>query len=183
MSALTKEYLQQKINELKDYALMIHKQYGDDKDYKHIKGVKEFLIDKKIEETIDEMLNINNEKVIDFFVFEKGNDNVLSNELLLEWEQYKKIPKTKLTYRFDKGRDQPGFLDHIHVYLGKTKNQIYAINIDGSPHDGSKARLSKHEINFLKKIGFTPPENGILEWITLDNSKEYYMYKRSLLLG
>ena len=93
------------------------------------------------------------------------------------------IPKTNLYYRYDKGKGGPGKEDHIHVYLGKTKNQVYAINISGKAHDGSKARLGNKEIKVLKKIGFTPPANGILEWITLDTNNDYAAYDIQLLFG
>jgi len=120
---------------------------------------------------------------IEVLVTEIENKSIFENcELLLEWEQYKKIPKTNLTYRYDKGEGRQGMDDHIHVYLGNTKNQVYAINRPGTPRDGSKAKLSNKEIKFLKSIGFTPPKDGILEWITLQTGGNYFAYRRMLLL-
>lgn len=155
-----------------------------DKPFKNIKSMKEFLRDEKVDELVDRL--ISREKVfnIELLVVEEEHQEVFSeSELLLEWEQYKKIPKTNMTYRYDKGKGTPGFDDHIHVYLGNTKNQVYAINKSGTPHDGSKATLSNKEIKFLKSIGFTPPANGILEWITLPLNKNYIAYKRQLLFS
>lgn len=149
----------------------------------YIKSYKEFLMKSKVEEVVDRLVDDEIEYKISELVTEKGNLNFLQkSELLLEWEQYKKIPKTNLTYRYDTGQNRPGMEDHIHVYLGNSKNQVYAINKSGTPHDGSKAQLSKKEIKFLKDLGFTPPENGLLEWITLDPTKQYIGYKRQLLL-
>lgn len=148
----------------------------------YVKSYKEFLMESKVEEVIDRLVDDEVEYKISELVTEKGNLNFLQkSELLLEWEQYKKIPKTNLTYRYDTGQNRPGMEDHIHVYLGNSKNQVYAINKSGSTHDGSKAQLGKKEIKFLKDLGFTPPPNGLLEWIILDNSKEYIGYKRQLL--
>jgi hypothetical protein len=56
-------------------------------------------------------------------------------------------------------------------------------NKDGSAHDGSKATLSKKEIKFLKSIGFTPPQDGILEWIILPVSRNYFAINLELFLG
>lgn len=86
-----------------------------------------------------------------------------------------------MTYRYDKGLGRQGMDDHIHVYLGNSRNQVYAINRGGTPHVGSRAKLSHEEVKFLKSIGFTPPTDGILEWITLPNDKEFVAYKRQLL--
>lgn len=151
-----------------------------DKDKQYIKSYTEFLVDGRIQEAVRRLLE---EKEICSLVVEGTNTSVFENQFLLEWEQYKKIPKTNLTFRFDKGKGIPGNQDHVHVFLGNTKNQVYGINVDGSPHDGSTARLGKKEINFLKGIGFTPPKDGLLEWITLDKSKNYTEYKAQLLFS
>jgi hypothetical protein len=63
----------------------------------------------------------------------------------------------------------------------KDGNQLYALNIDGTTHDGSKARLGTKELSFLKSIGFTPPKDGILEWRSLTRDKVYFAYKCYLL--
>lgn len=151
-----------------------------DKHERYIKSYKEFLIEAKIKELISEFLD---EKEIQVIVFEESNGFLENNQLLLEWEQYKNIPKTNLTYRYDKGKGIPGSQDHLHVFVGKTKNQVYAINKDGTPHDGSMAKIGKKEVNFLKSLGFTPPENGILEWMDLDPKKNYSAYRVELLFS
>jgi hypothetical protein len=98
-----------------------------------------------------------------------------TNDLLTEWEQYKTIPGTTYTYRYDSANTNTSTQDHIHVfYDGK---QLFAINRDGTTHDGSKAQLSKKQIDFLKSKGFNVPQNGLLEWISLDPSKEYQSLK------
>ena len=117
---------------------------------------------------------------IDSIVFDKaGIEEFQKNELLLEWEQYKKIPKTRLTYRFDNENTNTLTQDHIHVL--KDNNQLYAINKDGTTHDGSKARLGKKELRFLKSIGFTPPKDGLIEWRSVSDDKIYFAFKYCLL--
>lgn len=178
----TKTQIEEVISELVTFQNKLDKEFPNDKNFKHIKSFKEFLIDEKVEELIDKLINREKEFKIEVLVVESKQSSIfLESELLLEWEQYKKIPKTNLTYRYDKGKGRTGMDDHIHVFLGNTKNQVYAINRGGSTHDGSKAKLSNKEIKFLKSIGFTPPNNGILEWITLSPEMQYIAYRRQLL--
>lgn len=90
--------------------------------------------------------------------------------MVLEFKQYKNIPGTTKTYRIDSANTNTQTQKHIHVYFdGK---QIYAINADGSPHDGSKYRISKIDQKFLASQGFKVPENGILElYVFKDGTK------------
>lgn len=86
------------------------------------------------------------------------------SHLIEEHETYKKFGNSPvMTYRIDKGDGTPGRQTHVHVFM--KGQQLYAINMDGSPHDGSKAKLSKKSIETLKALGVTPPEDGLLEWI------------------
>jgi hypothetical protein len=142
---------------------------------------KEFIYEKKVNEIMDKLLNGGyKEYFIETVVFENNEQSTfLEQQLILEWEQYKKIPKTNLTYRYDTGNTNTKTKDHIHVFANN--NQLYAINIDGTAHDGSSAKLGSKEIKFLKSIGFTPPQDGILEWITLDTNKSYTALNLELL--
>jgi len=144
------------------------------------KSFKEFLYDKKLREVLDKAKSGEyKENFIEVIVFDEVPSFLNQSELLLEWEQYKKIPKTNLVHRYDSGNTNTKTQDHIHVYYNNS--QLYSINRDGTAHDGSKAKLSGKEIKFLKSIGFTPPADGILEWITLDNQKTYSSIKVEML--
>lgn len=89
-------------------------------------------------------------------------------QLLFEYKTYKDFPPTKCVYRHDNGNGTLGQHDHIHVYAdSKHHNQLYAINIDGTAHDGSYFVLSHKHQQALSAIGFTVPEGGILEWCTI----------------
>jgi len=151
-----------------------------DTDARH-KTFKQFIYDKKVDEVINDLLNKPvKEYFVEMIVFATDEQDTFSgNKLILEWEQYKNIPKTNFNYRYDTGNTNTKTSDHIHVF--SKNNQIYAINIDGTPHDGSKARLGSKEVKFLKSIGFTPPANGLLEWITLDSAQEYTAINIDLL--
>lgn len=90
-------------------------------------------------------------------------------ELITEHNVYKPFGKSTLVYRIDKGDGTPGHLTHIHVY--SKSGQLFAMNIDGTSHDGSKARLSKQAQRKLSELGFQVPKDGILEWIKFDNNR------------
>ena len=96
-------------------------------------------------------------------------EGINTSALILEHKTYKEIPGTIYTYRIDKGNTNTHTKEHIHVFC-KNK-QLFAINIDGTPHDGSKYKLSKALMKFLTSLGFIVPENGILEWWTLEEGE------------
>lgn len=90
-------------------------------------------------------------------------------ELLVEYELYKRFYPTKCVYRLDKANNDYE-KDHIHVYFDKKhNNQLYAICVDGTTHDGSKFKLSQKHQEALRLLGIPVPPNGILEWRTLDS--------------
>lgn len=183
-NSVTKQQIEQVIKELVNYQKELDEEFPDNQNFKEVRTFKEFLIDSKTKELIESLLGREKEFKIEVLVVDEDQEFIFNeSKLLLEYEKYKKIPKTNLRYRYDKGKGIKGMEDHIHVYLGKTKNQVYAINRSGTPHDGSKAKLSNKEIKFLKNIGFKPPKDGILEWIKLSQDKDYIGYKMELLLG
>ena len=96
--------------------------------------------------------------------------NNIQDNLILEYKTYKEIPGTTKTYRIDPANTNTQTQKHIHVYFdGK---QLYAMNVDGTPHDGSKYRLSKSDMRFLASLGFKVPENGILDAYLIKDNKQ-----------
>jgi len=176
--------LEDALEELVSYQEALERQFPDDSRYEFIKPYKEFLTRGKIEQIVKRLVQADERRkvfIIDELVIEDGHSDVFTtSQVLNEWEQYKNIPKTNLMYRYDKGRGIPGMEDHLHVYLDG--NEVYAINRSGTPHDGSRAQLGKKEQRFLKSLGFTVPEGGLLEWITLPDDKNYIAYRRRLLI-
>ena len=167
---------------LLDYLELIDSNLGEFKDYKYVRTYKDFLFERKLAEELHEIINRENYYFsIDSIVMVDSNFQTYNTpELLLEWEQYKRIPKTNMTYRFDSENTNTLTQDHIHVFYNN--NQLYAINRNGTPHDGSHAQLGKKEMKFLKSIGFSIPENGLLEWTSLDDRTDYWAYRLHLLL-
>lgn len=125
---------------------------------------------KNLSDFIKDQMLILIECVVDAIIVEENSDEnqLLENKgLIVEHEVYKQFGKSTRTYRIDKGDGSPGHQTHIHVY--SKSGQLYAMNIDGTTHDGSKAQLSKKDQKTLTDLGFQVPKDGILEWINLDN--------------
>jgi len=184
MAILKKKEIEKAITELVQYATDHDINPNEFKNQSgRLQSFKEFLYSKKVSEVIDKLTNGDyKEYIVETIVFEsEEQEPFLGQQLILEWEQYKNIPKTNLTYRYDTGNTNTKTKDHIHVFA--KNNQLYAINIDGTKHDGSAAKLGSKEVKFLKSIGFTPPANGILEWLTLDGSKTFTAIKLELLFS
>lgn len=123
-----------------------------------MKKLTEYLKELTEEESILFLIldtdDTNNEKLKDKY-----------DKFILEHETYKKFSPTKCVYRLDKANNAKGQQCHVHVFSDKNhNNQLYAINIDGTPHDGSKYQLNKKHQEALKKIGFIVPKDGLLEW-------------------
>ncbi len=151
---------------------------------KNIKSLEEFIKEHKIKENFDRFANYkygesptpSEDNPPLFLVLD--NDDVINTcfngetKYILEHETYQSFPPTKCVYRLDKGNNAVGQQKHVHVYADKKHNhQLYAINIDGTPHDGSKYQLNKKHQDALRSLGFKVPENGILEWLDLGKCK------------
>lgn len=107
--------------------------------------------------------------VIDSILVEEGSemyDKLLSAGNALEFLTYKPFGKTTYIYRLDKGDGREGRQDHIHVYSRK-KEPLFSINRDGTPHDGSRYRLTKKQMAALEDLGFKYPKDGILKCLNV----------------
>jgi hypothetical protein len=95
--------------------------------------------------------------------------------LLFEHEIYKLIPGTRNSVRADPGNTNTMTLPHSHVYAksrGRGK-EIYAVNIDGSGHDGSSGRaIPARHANYFRDQGYAIPATNILEDLNLDLLEE-----------
>ena len=108
-----------------------------------------------------------------FFYARKRNEKI--EELLLEHESYELIPGTKNSRREDSGNTNTKTQVHSHVFAkpkGKGK-QLYAVNVDGSGHDGSSGiEISKKHADFFRDEGYEVPDTNILESIESDSISE-----------
>lgn len=80
------------------------------------------------------------------------------------------IGKTKYWYRIDKpfGEPKPGNQEHMHGFILKKNNfkDIFAVNKDGSAHDGwHKIQIPIDYNPILKANGFNIPNNNLIEMV------------------
>lgn len=99
-------------------------------------------------------------------VTEKVNDSLNKEGLILELkERGINIPGVKhYTYRIDpqQGEGGPGRQQHIHIFYDG--EQSFAMNLDGTAHDGyHQVKIPDDIVSFLKGKGFTLPNNNIIE--------------------
>lgn len=148
---------------------------------KNIKSLEEFIKEQSIKDIKEKFERLasykygdmpketNNETGLYIVLDEDDEINVTIRkikEYITEHETYQPFPPTKCVYRLDKPNNAPGQQKHIHVYADKKHNhQLYAINIDGTPHDGSKYQLNNKHQEALKALGFPVPKDGLLEWL------------------
>lgn len=98
------------------------------------------------------------------------------------------IKGTNRVYRYDVGNPDLNVKDHIHVFIkghvGKGQ-EVFIICRDGSGHDkfkGSKYHLSNSEVKFLKSIGFSVPENRLIECCGIDDICQAFSLQNIQLL-
>lgn len=93
--------------------------------------------------------------------FAKGNPQRLDEHKL-----YKNFPGEKTSYRLDACNTSTMTQRHAHIFAmpdGEGR-QLYAVNVDGSGHDGSSGiEISGSHAEFLRRKGFAVPVTNILE--------------------
>ena len=114
----------------------------------------------KLNELVRFLLERNKRK----FILVTARKGQILLENILE-SKFEKIPGTNRITRYDPGNSNTMTQGHFHVLA--RDNNLYAINKDGSAHDGSSAHLTRREISYFKSKGINVPEDGILENINL----------------
>ena len=118
-----------------------------------------------------ESFGILNPKNIKRVTEELKNETLNNLILALEHKTYKTIPKTRCSYRQDSQNTNTKTQKHLHVYAKENGkgNQLYAVNIDGSGHDGSSGVVipSSHAEHF-RAGGYDIPDSLTLE--SMDSS-------------
>jgi len=96
--------------------------------------------------------------------------SLLSLEYITEGADYQGVPKTQMSVRFDNGNTNTMTQGHAHVFArpnGQGK-QLFAVNIDGTGHDGSSgAAIPKKVGAFLQTKGYTIHPNFVVESMCL----------------
>lgn len=92
--------------------------------------------------------------------------------LLFEHEVYKLIPSTNNSVRADPGNTNTMTMRQSHVYAkpkGRGK-ELYAVNIDGSGHDGSSGtKIPARHADYFRSLGYAISPTNILESLDLDS--------------
>lgn len=94
---------------------------------------------------------------------------------LFEHIRYKRIPGSGNSYRQDHGNTNTMTMRHSHVYakLNGRGDELYAVNVDGSGHDGSSGRsIPATHADYFRSRGYAIPANNILESVDLDGIDE-----------
>jgi hypothetical protein len=94
---------------------------------------------------------------------------------LFEHEVYKSMGGSQGSFREDPGNTNTMTIRHSHVFA-KPKGrggQLYAVNIDGSGHDGSSGTsIPASHADFFRSKGYAIPDTNILECLDPDELKE-----------
>lgn len=101
--------------------------------------------------------------------------SLLGLEYIAESADYQRVPKTQMSVRFDSGNTNTKTQDHAHVFarLNGQGKQLFAVNIDGTGHDGSSgAPIPKRVGQFLQTKGYVIPVNFVVESMSLDDALE-----------
>jgi len=106
-----------------------------------------------------------------------------NRQRLDEHHVYRQFPGEKTYYRIDSGNTSTLTQRHAHVYAqpeGKGK-QLFAVNTDGSGHDGSSGtEISSSHADFLRGKGFDIPITNIIE--QLDHASLGQSYRLILIV-
>lgn len=107
--------------------------------------------------------------VVDYLLISEDVDKNINKEgLILEAKvQFEPIPNVKHhTYRIDKqlGVGGPGHQRHIHIF--NRGEELFAMNIDGTAHDGyHQVKIPDDIAGFLSQKGFQLPPDNIIEFM------------------
>lgn len=123
---------------------------------------------------IEEILGMSQPSPVEVVIVDKIYlGQPVSSELCAEYglllerrDQFSRIPGTKYEYRIDppRGIPGPGNLRHVHIY--DNGDHLFAMNIDGTAHDGCHQVCIPEEVAaFLRKKGFTIPKGNLIEMV------------------
>lgn len=90
---------------------------------------------------------------------------------LFEHVLYKRLPGSNNSYRQDAGNTNTMTVRHSHVYakLNGKGAQLYAVNWDGSGHDGSSGlTIPATHADHFRSLGYAIPDTNILESVDID---------------
>ena len=137
-----------------------------------------YYLRKQIKRTISSMTTLEN-VCFDAIYFD-NSDNGPILEMLC-----KPIPgMKKYGYRIDIpfGEQRPGNQKHMHIYV--KQNEVFAINVDGTAHDGyHNVKIPDEIAPFIQSKGITLPPNNIIECLTSERQKSLLQESHSRSIG
>lgn len=99
-------------------------------------------------------------------------------KLLCERDLYQGIPGSKMKVRFDKVNNSTKTQHHAHVFAQNGKQQLFAVNRDGSAHDRShQVKLPSKIADLLRDNGYDIPIGNYIETMDLVDRSYYYQIK------
>ena len=101
----------------------------------------------------------------------KQEELLLENVMLFEHEKYKRIPNTNNSYREDPGNTNTKTIKHSHVYAKLKGNgaELYAVNINGTGHDGSTGiKIPQAHADYFRSINYIIVDKNILECVMIN---------------
>jgi len=105
-----------------------------------------------------------------------------SSNLMLEHESLSKFRNSTNVYLYHTERITPPVRAHYHVYPSNGKNEIYAVNIDGTAHHKSNRGflVPKKEAEELKALGVAIKDNRIIENVAFLNNGHKQLVNESI---
>ena len=98
-----------------------------------------------------------------------------TRDSLLEHECLTKFQNSTNKYLFHSEKTSPQVRAHYHVYPSNGKNEIYAVNLDGTAHHKKNRgyTVPKKEADELKVLGVAIKDNRVIETFDyLDNGQK-----------
>jgi hypothetical protein len=96
----------------------------------------------------------------------QAEKEIIEQVQLFEHEVYKLIPDTKNSYREDSGNTTTKTIKHSNIYARPKGggNQLYAVNTDGTGHDGSSGiEIPSSHANYFRSKGYKINTDNLLE--------------------
>ena|SRR5688572_19833929 len=94
---------------------------------------------------------------------------------LFEHEIYNRVPGTTNSYRQDPANTNTRTQKHSHVYakLNGGGNELYAVNLDGSGHDGSGGiQIPSVHADHFRSLGYDINTGNVLESLDVEKLEE-----------
>lgn len=136
-----------------------------------------YYLRKRVNRPITSLITLDNVYFEAIFFDNFENGHILENVC-------QPIPgMKKYGYRIDIpfGEQRPGNQKHMHIYV--KRNELFAINADGTAHDGyHNVKIPDAIAPFIQSKGITLPPNNIIECLSTQRQKSLLLESQSCSL-